>query len=183
MNYYLDIVIKPDAELRLNILLNTLYTKLHKALCDLQASNIGVSFPNYQRTLGNTLRLHGSAQALANLQSLDWIGSLSGYCEKSEIRPIPTDVKFRTVSRRQPTMSLAKIRRLLKRGSITENEVKNYKRKMFTKGLDEPYVELLSGSNGYRHRRYIEFGPLLESPIEGEYDQFGLAKTTTIPWF
>ena len=45
MNYYLNIFIKPDAEMRLNFLLNNIYTKLHKALCDLNLTNIGVSFP------------------------------------------------------------------------------------------------------------------------------------------
>jgi len=42
---------------------------------------------------------------------------------------------------------------------------------MFSRGLDNPYVELVSGSNGQRHRRYIEFGELLDNPVAGEFDQ------------
>jgi len=183
MNYYIDVLIKPDAEMRLNVLLNTCYTKLHKAFCDLRSSDIGVSFPNYKLYLGNVLRLHGTAEALDKLQCLNWIGPMNGYCQQSDIQPVPADVKFRTISRQQPTMSAAKLKRLIKRGSITEEEAKNYKSKMFTAGLDNPYVELVSGSNGHRHRRYIEFGPLLDSPVEGSFDQFGLSKTATIPWF
>ena len=80
-------------------------------------------------------------------------------------------------------MSPAKLKRLFKRGSITDDEVKQYKVKMFAKGLDNPYLEIVSGSNGQRHRRYIEFGPLLDNPVEGAFDQFGLSKTATIPWF
>ena len=80
-------------------------------------------------------------------------------------------------------MTQAKFNRLLKRGSITEDEAKQYKAKMFTKGLDNPYLELQSHSNGHKHRRYIQFGELLDSPITGEFDQFGLSKTATIPWF
>lgn len=183
MSYYLDIRILPDPEFKGTVLMNAIYTKLHKALSDLHSTNIGVSFPDHQLTLGNRLRLHGTAEALDKLQCLDWIGPMSGYCQQSDIQPVPADVKFRTISRQQPTMSAAKLKRLLKRGSITEEDAKNYRAKMFTKGLDNPYVELVSGSNGHRHRRYIEFGPLLDSPIEGAFDQFGLSKIATIPWF
>jgi CRISPR-associated endonuclease Csy4 len=183
MNYYLDIHILPDPEFKETVLMNAVYTKLHKALCDLHSTNIGVSFPNHQLTLGNTLRIHGTAEVLDKLQRLDWIGPMSSYCQQSDIHPVPPDSKFRTVSRQQPTMSPAKLKRLLKRGSITDDEVKQYKVKMFTKGLDNPYLELVSGSNGQRHRRYIEFGSLLDSPIDGAFDQFGLSKTATIPWF
>jgi CRISPR-associated endonuclease Csy4 len=183
MDNYIDIMLKPDAELPLNRLLNTVYTKLHKALCDLNSTSIGVSFPNSQATLGNTLRLHGSDKDLDDLMRLNWIGGMSVYCSISDILPVPDNSKFRTVSRKQTTMSQSKLNRLLKRGSITEDEVKNYKAKMFTKGLDNPYLELQSGSNGHRHRRYIEFGELLNEPVSGQFDQFGLSKTATVPWF
>ncbi|MDH5259604.1 MAG: type I-F CRISPR-associated endoribonuclease Cas6/Csy4, partial [Gammaproteobacteria bacterium] len=26
-------------------------------------------------------------------------------------------------------------------------------------------------------------GPLLDKPVEGRFDQFGLSKTATVPWF
>ena len=80
-------------------------------------------------------------------------------------------------------MTQSKLNRLIKRGSISQEQVKEYRTKMFTKGLDNPYVELVSGSNGQKHRRYIEFGPLLANPTEGAFDQFGLSKTATVPWF
>lgn len=183
MDYYIDILIKPDSEMRLNVLLNTIYTKLHKALFDFNSKKIGVSFPKYNITLGNTLRIHGDEVALHDLQSLNWIGGMSGYYIVSEIKPIPSDAKFRIVSRKQATMSQSKLKRLIKRGSITENEIKQYKAKMFSKGLDNPYVELISSSNGHKHRRYIEFGKILDEPISGKFDTFGLSKTATIPWF
>ena len=80
-------------------------------------------------------------------------------------------------------MSSAKLRRLVSRGSITETELNNYQAKMLTKALDGSYVQLVSRSNGHRHRRYIEFGPLLDTPVDGVFDQFGLSKTATVPWF
>jgi len=183
MNSYIDIEIKPDAEMRLNVLLNGIYAKLHKALHDLTSTNIGVSFPKYNNTLGNILRIHGEDTALHNLCRVNWIGNMSGYCKISEIKPVPIDSKFRTISRKQTTMSQSKLNRLLKRGSISEDEIKQYKAKMFAKGLDNPYVELESVSNGHKYRRYIEFGKLLDNPIAGEFDQFGLSKTATVPIF
>lgn len=183
MNCYIDVLIKPDAEMRLNVLLNTIYTKLHQALCDLHSTDIGVSFPKSEVTLGNVLRIHGDESTLKNLQGLNWIGGMSGYCQVSDVKPVPANVQYRTVSRRQTTMSNAKLKRLQKRGSITEEDVKAYKARMFTRGLDNPYIELVSGSNGHRHRRYIEFGEFLDKPVPGQFDQFGLSGTATIPWF
>jgi CRISPR-associated endonuclease Csy4 len=160
-----------------------LYTKFHKALCDLKSEQLGISFPNYKILLGNKMRIHGSSSDLTALQQLNWIGGLVGYCEIGQILSVPLDCQYRTVGRKQTTMSQAKLNRLLKRGSITEQEVKQYRAKMFTKGLDNPYLELVSGSSGHKHRRYIEFGQLLDEPIAGPFDQFGLSKTATVPWF
>lgn len=191
MDHYLEIRVQPDAEIRENELLNKLYSKFHKALCDLKATDIGVSFPEYQIKLGRTLRIHGTAARLAELQQLNWLGGLSGYCKIAEIQTIPTEVQYRTVSRVQATMSNAKLNRLLKRGTATENVVKQYKAKMFSQRLakrfggrlDNPYLELNSSSNGHKHRRYLSFGNLQAEPRAGVFDFFGLSKTATIPVF
>ena len=183
MNSYLDISLLSDAELPAPVLMNIAFTKLHKALCDLNSQHIGVSFPNCDLTPGNLLRIHGTASDLDQLQQLNWIGGMSGYCVVSEINSVPTETQFRTVSRKQTTMSHSKLKRLVKRGSIAEDEIKQYRAKMFTQGLDNPYLELTSSSNGHKHRRYIELGPLLDQPINGDFDHFGLSKNATIPWF
>lgn len=183
MDYYLDIRILPDSEFKETVLMNAIYSKFHKALCDLQSTNLGVSFPKYQRTLGNVLRIHGGVAELDDLKGMNWVGGMSGYCEVKSISLVPTDVKYRNVARKQPIMSNAKLHRLFKRGSISEEEVERYRAKMFAEGLDNPFVELKSASNGQRHRRYIRFGPLLDEPVKGKFDQFGLSKTATVPWF
>lgn len=183
MNNYINIDLRPDDEMPLNWLLNSVYTKLHKVLFDLSSTSIGISFPKYKVTLGSMLRLFGSESDLAALQQKNWLGGMSGYCKVSEIIPVPDNTQHRIVSRVQTTMSSSKLKRLIKRGSITEGEVKAYKTKMFTKGLDNPYLELQSGSNGHKHRRYIEFSQLQNKSVEGVFDQFGLSKTATVPWF
>ncbi len=183
MEKYIEITLSPDSAMRLNFLLNATYSKLHKALCDLGSTNIGVSFPKYKVTLGNVLRLHGNQSDLVALQQQNWLGGMAGYCNVSEVLPVPEGVQFRRVSRKQANMTQAKLNRLLKRESITEDKAKQYRTKMFTKGLDNPYLELQSGSNGHKHRRYIEFGELQVSSVAGDFDQFGLSKTATVPWF
>ena len=63
--HYIDITLQPDPEFSHTHLLGALYAKLHRALVQLEATEIGVSFPLHtnepgrQRTLGNVLRLHG----------------------------------------------------------------------------------------------------------------------------
>lgn len=183
MDKYIEITFHPSPEMPLNWLLNAIYTKFHKALFDLNSTDIGVSFPRYNVLLGNSIRIHGNQQNLITFMKLNWLGGMNGYCNVSEILTVPDGVKYRTICRKQATMSQSKLNRLLKRSSITEEEVKNYKAKMFTKGLDNPYVELVSGSNGNKHRRYIEFGELFDEPVAGQFDQFGLSKTATVPWF
>ena len=183
MNHYINIQIKPDAEMRENVLLNKIYTKFHKALSSLNVNNIGVSFPNYKVKLGDIIRLHGTENSLSKLQNTNWLGGLSGYCDVTKIQLVPADVSYRAVSRKQANMTASKLRRLIKRCSISADEAKQYKAKMFTQGLDDPYLELESASNGHKHRRYISFGELVDNPVMGEFDQFGFSKTATIPWF
>jgi len=183
MDYYIDVQLKPDAEMRENVLLNKVYTKFHKALYTLKSTDIGVSFPKYRIKLGDVVRIHSGHDKLMALQELNWLGGLSGYCVVSDIKPVPEQVKFRTVSRKQSNMTESKSRRLIKRGTLLQEEVKGYKAKMFAQGLDNPYLELESGSNGHKHRRYIQFGELLDTPVSGEFDQFGLSKQATVPWF
>ena len=184
MDYYIDIKIMPDAEMRENVLLNKVYTKLHKALVLLKSTEIGVSFPKCKLKLGNMLRIHGHEKGLETLQELNWLGGLKGYCIVSSLQCVPTnEVKHRTISRKQANMTQAKLRRLLKRGSISTADAKEYKTKMFKQGLNNPYLELVSGSTGKKHRRYLVFGDLLEQAKEGCFDHFGLSKNATIPWF
>lgn len=183
MKHYVEIVIKPDEEMRENVLLNKVYSKLHKALFSLKSTEIGVSFPKYKVMLGDVIRLHGSEVKLLELQNTNWLGGLSGYCKVSDIQIVPGDVSYRVISRIQSNMTEAKLRRLIKRGSISEAEVKQYKAKMFGMGLDNPYLELQSTSNGHKHRRYLQFSELKDQADEGVFDSFGLSKTATVPWF
>lgn len=183
MDHYIEVLLLTNPELPLPILMNALFSKFHKALCDLHSTDIGVSFPKRRQSLGNLMRIHGTSTMLIKFQKLNWIGPMAGYCKIGDILPVPPQVKYCTVFRKQPTMSPAKLRRLIKRGSIAEDETNRYKSKMISKGLAEPYIELTSSSTEHKHRRYIALGPLQDKPVEGSFDQFGLSSTATVPWF
>lgn len=183
MKHYIDIKLLPDEDIPIYFLRNKIYAKFHKVLFTLKSTNIGISFPHYKVKLGHVIRIHGAETKLIELQAKNWLGGLISYCDVSSIQAIPNKVVYRTISRKQSNMTEAKLKRLIKRGSISPDEIKGYKAKMFQQGLDNPYLELDSSSNGHKHRRYIAFGELVKSNIEGKFDSFGLSKTATIPWF
>ncbi len=183
MKHYIDIKLLPDEDIPIYFLRNKIYAKFHKILFTLKSTDIGISFPHYKVKLGNLIRIHGTASKLTELQANHWLGGLSGYCDASTIQAIPEEVLYRTISRKQANMTEAKLRRLLVRDSITQDEIKGYKAKMFTQGLDNPYLELESTSNGHKHRRYLAFGKLTKESSLGKFDFFGLSKTASIPWF
>ena len=183
MDHYLDIQINPPRGQHSSRGLSRIYTQLHLQLVQSASTHLGVSFPRANRDLGNLLRLHGEKKHLQVLLMSDWCKQTSEIVKILPIRPIPETVHHRTISRVRSNMSRSKLRRLQTRGSISKEEVLKYKAKMCAESLDQPYVELLSGSNGHRYRRYLQFGPVQEKPSAGGFDVFGLSETATVPWF
>ncbi|WP_428354695.1 type I-F CRISPR-associated endoribonuclease Cas6/Csy4 [Methyloprofundus sp.] len=184
MDFYIDLVLQADEEVPIYFIRNKVFTKFHKVLNNLKQNSIGVSFPKYKSKLGNVVRIHGNKSSLDTLQQINWLGGLAGYCQVSSILPVPENIQgYRTVSRIRQNMSNSKLQRLINRGSIAGGKIKIYEAKMLSTGLDNPYLELQSVSNGHKHRRYIQFGKLNSHTVKGEFDQFGLSKTATIPWF
>ena len=183
MDHYIDISLIPDADMCESALMNLIYNKFHKALVSIKIDKIGVSFPGYQIKLGRVIRLHGDKANLNELQTVNWLGGIAGYCETSDLRAVPANIKYRTISRIRTNMSKSKLARLKRRGSITADKEKDYKEKMFTLGLTNPYFDLESGSTGQTHRRFIHFGSLVEQGVTGTFDSYGLSKCATIPWF
>lgn len=193
MNHYLEIKIRPNKTMQENVLLNKVFTKFHKALFDLKATDIGVSFPEVNIKLGCTVRIHSRKKRLQELQNLNWLGGLSSYCGVSNILSVPDKVKgYQITSRIQPKMTNTKLRsRLIYKKEVeklSEDELKQYakqyKAKMF-KGysLTNPYLELQSTSTANRYRIFIKFGKLKDKPLIGKFNYFGLSKEATVPIF
>ena len=193
MTHYLNLTLLSDEEVPLYFLRNKTYTKLHKALCDLNATDIGISFPQADKRLGCVIRIHSTKNRLDELQTKNWLGGLSGYCKISEISPVPDKIKgYQTFSRIRQTMTDAKLKQRIKyqksQGVLsTDEEVKEYARQykaaMFKTGLDNPYLELQSISTGNHYRLYIAFGELQTKPVSGKFNRFGLSSIATIPLF
>ncbi len=193
MTYYQDIELYPDNEIDIAFLRNKVYTKLHKAIFDLSTTNIGISFPQSDKKLGCIIRIHSTQGKLNELQNLNWLGGLSGYCKVGDILPVPDKVDgYLTVSRIRQNMSISKMQKRITHQKATgclktDDDIKayekQYKAKMFKTGLDNPYLELQSTSTGNKYRIYIAFGAIQKQPASGEFNKFGLSPTATVPIF
>lgn len=183
MNSYIDIHLQPDSELKEAELSSKIYTKLHKALVTLGTDKIGISFPLANLKLGLLFRIHGDKSLLNDLQGLDWLGSLKGYCKIQQLKAIPDQVQYRIVSAKRSNMSKAKLKRLIDRGSIDEAGIKRYKVKMLSLGFDNPYLDLQSQSSGQLYRKFFEFSQIEDQKSDGSFDSYGLSKSATVPWF
>lgn len=183
MDAYIDIRLMPDAEMREAELSSKVFTKFHKALVTLQSNKIGISFPEANIKLGRLFRLHGEMSALHDLQGLDWLGPLTGYCQVGAVSTVPDQVQYRIVSAKRSNLSKAKLTRLIARGSIDKDGEKRYKVKMLSQGFDNPYLDLFSSSTGQGYRKFFEFSNIQAHPVDGEFDSYGLSKTATVPWF
>ena len=142
MDHFIDIKIKPNIEIRKNVLLNQIYGKLHKTLYSLNSTEIGISFPQYKIMLGDIIRLHGTETKLITLEQINWLGPLSKFCMVSSNLIIPSEVNHRIISRKQANMTEAKLRRLIKRNSISAAEIKDYKAKMFQQNFQSRNLSL-----------------------------------------
>jgi len=183
MDFYIELQLKPDAEMRETELSSKVFTKFHKALVKLKTNQIGISFPKVHFKLGRVLRIHGEENLLKELQELDWLGPLNGYCQLSNTLSVPKNTQYCIISEKRSNLSKAKLRRLIARGSIDKEGEKRYKIKMLSQGFDNPYLDLFSSSTQQVHRKFFEFSDLKDKPIDGVFDSYGLSKTATIPWF
>ncbi|WP_041395544.1 type I-F CRISPR-associated endoribonuclease Cas6/Csy4 [Photobacterium profundum] len=183
MDSYVDIQLKPDAEMREAELSSKVFTKFHKALATLNTNKIGISFPQMNLKLGRLFRIHGNASLLKDLQGIKWLGALAGYCQVGEITVVPDQVQYRVISVKRSNLSKAKLKRLIARGSIDKDGEKRYKVKMLSQGFDNPYLDLFSSSTGQVYRKFFEFGDIQATSVSDEFDSYGLSNTATIPWF
>lgn len=183
MNSYIDVRLKPDAELREAELSSKVFTKFHKALVTLGTNQIGISFPLVSYKLGQLFRIHSNQGLLIDLQSFNWLGSLSGYCQVGEILTVPEQAKHRVVSAKRGNLSTSKLRRLVARGTIDKDGEKRYKIKMLSQGFDNAYLDLFSRSTGQTYRKFFEFSEIKQEAVKGTFDSYGLSKSATVPWF
>ena len=114
MSHYLDIHLRPDPETTAHQLMAALYAKLHRALVQLQADTIGVSFPGYLHVpagLGNVLRLVAPQDDLRNLMEQDWLKGMRDHVDVSGLGPVPETCGYRGLRRVQAKSNPERLRR------------------------------------------------------------------------
>ena len=189
MDHYLDIRLRPDPDFPPEMLMGALYSKLHRALHDLRANDIGVSFPDHKtgtraRTVGDRLRLHGQEARLEQLMAISWITGMRDHVMLEAIRPVPAGARHRVVRRRQfNTGSPSRARRHACRHGVGIEEAQRLMEKPASRQIALPFVQINSRSTEQRFALFIEHGQEQSQPVSGRFNQYGLSSEATVPWF
>jgi CRISPR-associated endonuclease Csy4 len=185
--HYIDLKVVPDPESSPVQLMGALYDHLHLALVQQKRGRIGISFPDYSlspRTLGTTLRLHGSQVDLQQLMAIDWLKGMRDHVRMKEVAAAPTDAPQRTVQRRQFKTSAARLRRrrMRRKGETLEQATEAIPTSV-ERRPDLPYIHLHSRSTMQPFCLFIVLGPLQPAATIGDFNTHGLGGPATVPWF
>ncbi|MGM0986710.1 MAG: type I-F CRISPR-associated endoribonuclease Cas6/Csy4 [Pseudomonadota bacterium] len=189
MDHYLDIRLRPDPDFPSAMLMGALFSKLHRALHDLQADDIGVSFPDHKtgvraRTPGDRLRLHAEQSRLEQLMTISWLTGMRDHVMLAPIQPVPADAKHRVVRRRQfNTGGPSRARRYAQRHGIEVEEAQRLMETPAVRQIPLPFVQVSSRSSGQRFALFIEHGQPQPQPVTGRFNHHGLSSEATVPWF
>ncbi|WP_423823558.1 type I-F CRISPR-associated endoribonuclease Cas6/Csy4 [Salinisphaera sp. SPP-AMP-43] len=189
MTHYLDIRLRPDPEFPAPMLMGALYSKLHRALAELEADDIGISLPEHKtgvraRTPGEILRLHGQPERLEQLIANNWLKGMHDHIEISPIEPIPGNAEYRIVRRRQFKTNAERLRRRrMRRHNESEQTAQERVPDSVEQQVSLPFVQVRSGSTGQRFSLFIEHGRKRTEPIPGSFNTYGLSSEATVPWF
>jgi CRISPR-associated endonuclease Csy4 len=185
--HYIDITLLPDPEFSHAHLLGALVAKLHRALVQLEADDIGISFPHYSlrpRSLGDVLRLHGSETALRRLMDQPWLQGMRDHVRLTELRPIPPNATFCLVQRRQFKTNAERLRRrrMRRKGESAEQAAKAIPDSI-ERTPDLPYVQLRSASTGQPFCLFIDQKPVQVLTGKQNFNTYGLSLGAAVPWF
>ena len=188
MDHYVDIKILPDPEFPAPMLMNALFSKLHRALAEKQADNIGVSFPKVDEkkpSTGDVLRLHSSHSALQQLFGENWLKGMRDHLEVGKILPIPSDALHRQVTRVQVKSNSARMRRRYQKRhpDAVEEEIEKLIPDHKEQRSTLPYLQLKSQSSGQQFRFFIKHHEPQAQPVSGSFNCYGLSNSATVPWF
>lgn len=187
MDHYLEIQLQPDPDFVPAMLMNALFSKLHRALVENPQLAVAVSFPEYSLSplgLGSCLRLHGKQQDLKSLQDTSWLIGMRDHVTCQEIQAAPSNAKQILVKRVQSKSNIERlIRRNAKRKNISEEEARRNYQATEPKTLRLPFVNLNSQSSGQKFSLFIKQSKPHTKPQAGEFNRYGLSQTATVPWF
>lgn len=187
LTHYLDIHLRPDPEFPASQLLTALYAKLHRALVQLHADDLAVSFPGYSDKplgLGKTLRILGSAARLQQLMSLPWLSGMANHVQVSPTAEVPVNATHRTLTRVQAKSNPERLRRRqMKRHGLTAEQARERIPDSAAESLKLPFLPMRSASTGQGFYLFLRLGPLCPASVAGSFNTYGLSTTATTPWF
>lgn len=187
MNYYFDIHILADPDFPSHQILTALYMRLHHSLVELRETEVGVSFPQYQRRprkIGAILRLHGSEKKLEVLLEGQWLQKgLRDHIQVSGIQAVPKDAGHCMVSRVQPKYNIERlIRRAQARKQLSYEEAEASYAEAKPSSEKWPFIQMRSQTTKQTFSLFIKQRQL-EDQQQGEFSSYGLSSTATVPWF
>ncbi|MBA6412060.1 type I-F CRISPR-associated endoribonuclease Cas6/Csy4 [Parahaliea sp. F7430] len=187
MDYYLDIKLLPDPDFIPSMLMNALFSKLHRVLVERRELNVAVSFPEYSLNplgLGNCLRLYGKQGDLDSLQDTGWLTGMRDHVVYRDVQPVPSNTEYVEVRRVQARSNVERlVRRSAKRKGISEEQAREAYQNAQPKMLRLPFISLNSQSSGRRFSLFIEQGRPQKESKAGEFNRYGISQTATVPWF
>lgn len=185
--HYINISLLADPEFSYAHLLGALFTKLHRALVQLQANHIGISFPHHSlhpRTLGTVLRLHGNEAALQQLMTPPWLQGMRDHVQLTSIALAPPTQLHYLVQRRQFKTSVERLRRRRMRYTgETAEQVAVAIPHHIEQRPQLPFVQLRSSSTSQPFCLFIEQSVKHQQVSEGFFNSYGLSQTRTVPSF
>lgn len=185
--HYIDLTVVPDPESGTPQLLGALYDRLHLALVQQGLDSIGASFPGYSmvpRSLGTTLRLHGSDASLRQLFGVDWLKGVRDHVRMTDIAPVPVDAPHRTVQRKQFKTNVERLRRRrMQRKGETEEQAREAIPYSIERSPNLPYLHVRSRSTAQPFCLFIAIGPPHPTGVPGNFNRYGLGGPATVPWF
>lgn len=186
-SHYIEIRILPDPEFSATYLLGALYSKLHRALVQLQEQGLGVSFPEYAlkpKGLGTRMRIHGSMPALQRLEQTQWLRGMRDHIEPVSIQAVPSSATYRTVFRRQFKTNVDRLRRRrMKRHAETAEQASAAIPADAQQQPNLPFIHLRSSSTAQPFCLFLAMGPEQPEANTGVFNAYGLSNQATVPWF
>ena len=184
MKHYITIKVLPDPEFQQSLLMNALFSKLHRGLVQAGQGEIGISFPGFNGTLGDQIRLHSHAASLVRLMDSAWLKGLRDYTHLTAISDVPPVVKYRVVKRVQVKSGVTRLRRRsVRKGWMSEAEAVERIPLTRERKSKQPFLQLKSQSTGQAFRLFIEHGDIVGQAVTGGFSAYGLSGNATIPWF
>jgi len=187
LSHYIEIKILPDPEFSESMLMGALLNKLHRALIELNTTDIGVAWPEYQlkpKSLGGRLRIHSSAAQLDMLMGLSWLKGMSDHTQCSDITEIPKQVEYLNFNRKQYKTNADRLRRRrMKRKGESYEEALAHIPVSIERKSDLPFVGLRSQSTGQSFQLFINRSDVVSEPQVGQFNSYGLSPDATVPWF